>query len=45
VMYGPGDVRHAHAADEHVRFEEVVTCARVLAEWVTQQLSVPAQPA
>lgn len=41
VMYGPGDVRHAHAADEHVPFEEVVTCARVLAEWVTQELSVP----
>lgn len=41
VMYGPGDVRHAHAADEHVPFAEVVTCARVLAEWVTQELSVP----
>lgn len=39
VMYGPGDVRHAHAADEHVPFEEVVTCARVLAEWVTRELS------
>jgi len=41
VMYGPGDVRHAHAADEHVPFAEVVTCARVLAEWVTQELSLP----
>jgi acetylornithine deacetylase len=44
VMYGPGDVRHAHAADEHVPLEEVVTCARVLAEWVTQELSVPDDP-
>jgi acetylornithine deacetylase len=42
VMYGPGDVRHAHAANEHVPFEEVVTCARVLADWVTQVLSDPA---
>lgn len=39
VMYGPGDVCHAHAADEHVPFEEVVTCSRVLAEWVTRELS------
>jgi acetylornithine deacetylase len=34
VMYGPGDVRVAHAADEHVPLEEVATCAEVLAEWV-----------
>jgi acetylornithine deacetylase len=38
VMYGPGDVRRAHAADEHVPFEEVVTCAQVLAEWLTATL-------
>ena len=41
VMYGPGDVRHAHAADEHVPLEEVVTCSRVLAEWLTATLAQP----
>ncbi len=39
VMYGPGDVRVAHAADEHVDLEEVVTCARVLAAWVVRMLA------
>ena len=39
VMYGPGDVRAAHAADEHVALGEVVACARVLAAWVTRELS------
>jgi acetylornithine deacetylase len=34
VMYGPGSVRAAHAADEHVPLDEVVTCARVLAHWM-----------
>ena len=38
VMYGPGDIRVAHAADEHVALEEVVTCARVLAAWLVDQL-------
>jgi acetylornithine deacetylase len=34
VMYGPGDVRVAHAADEHVPLAEVATCAEVLARWL-----------
>jgi acetylornithine deacetylase len=38
VMFGPGDVRHAHAADEHVSLAEVVTCARVLAAWIAGEL-------
>ena len=38
VMYGPGDVRLAHAADERVPLEEVVTCARVLCDWLTTAL-------
>ena len=31
LQYGPGDVRYAHASDEHVRLAEVFTCARVYA--------------
>ena len=38
VMYGPGDVRVAHAADEHVSLDEVETCARVLAHWLLSEL-------
>ncbi len=38
VMFGPGDVRVAHAADEHVELEEAVACARVLAAWVVRSL-------
>jgi acetylornithine deacetylase len=38
VMYGPGDVRLAHTADERVPLEEVVTCARVLCDWLTTVL-------
>ena len=34
VIFGPGDVRVAHSADEHVPLDEVETCARVLAAWV-----------
>ncbi len=34
VLFGPGDVRVAHAADEHVELAEVVASARVLAAWV-----------
>jgi acetylornithine deacetylase len=41
VMYGPGDVRRAHAADEHVPLDEVVTCARVLADWLSATLVPP----
>jgi acetylornithine deacetylase len=31
VQYGPGDVRHAHAVDEHVLLADVFACARVYA--------------
>lgn len=39
VMFGPGDVRVAHAADEHVDLAEVVACARVLAAWLAGELA------
>jgi acetylornithine deacetylase len=38
VMYGPGDVKVAHSADEHVPLAEVEECARVLATWVVREL-------
>jgi acetylornithine deacetylase len=38
VIYGPGDVRVGHSADEHVPIDEVVTCARVLATWVSREI-------
>jgi acetylornithine deacetylase len=38
VVYGPGDVRLAHGADERVPLAEVEACARVLAAWVAQEL-------
>ncbi len=38
VIFGPGDVKVAHSADEHVPLEEVETCARVLAAWVEREL-------
>jgi acetylornithine deacetylase len=31
LQYGPGDVEFAHAADEHVRLDDVYACARVYA--------------
>lgn len=31
VQYGPGDVRFAHASDEHVKLVDVFACARVYA--------------
>ena len=39
VMYGPGDVRLAHTADERVPVDEVVTCARVLSDWLVNALA------
>jgi acetylornithine deacetylase len=39
-MYGPGDVKVAHSADEHVPLAEVEECARVLAAWVVRELGV-----
>jgi acetylornithine deacetylase len=38
VIFGPGDVKVAHSADEHVPLDEVETCARVLAAWVLEVL-------
>jgi len=38
VIFGPGDIRVAHSADEHVPLAEVADCARVLAAWVLREL-------
>ncbi len=38
VIFGPGDVRVAHSADEFVPLDEVEMCARVLAAWVLRAL-------
>jgi acetylornithine deacetylase len=38
VIFGPGDIRFAHSADEHVPLGEVADCARVLAAWVLREL-------
>ena len=38
VIFGPGDVRLAHGADECVPLAEVEACARVLAAWVATEL-------
>lgn len=34
VMFGPGKVENAHAADESVPLDDVAQCAEVLAEWI-----------
>lgn len=39
VMFGPGDVRVAHSADEHVALDEVEACGRALAAWVERELA------
>jgi acetylornithine deacetylase len=39
VIFGPGDVRLAHGADESVPLAEVEACARVLAAWVATELA------
>ena len=39
IIYGPGSIKVAHAADEHVPLDEVVACARTLAAWATAELS------
>jgi acetylornithine deacetylase len=39
VIFGPGDARVAHSADEHVPLSEVADCARVLAEWIAHRLA------
>jgi acetylornithine deacetylase len=40
VIFGPGDVKVAHCADEYVPIDEVVDCARVLAAWVRREIGV-----
>lgn len=40
VMFGPGDVRVAHSADEHVPLSEVEACARVLLAWISRVIPV-----
>jgi acetylornithine deacetylase len=38
VIFGPGDVKVAHSADEFVPIDEVADCARVLASWVLREI-------
>lgn len=38
VIFGPGDVRVAHSADEYVPLDEVEACAKVLAAWVEREI-------
>ena len=36
ILYGPGDVVHAHSVNEFVPLEEVITCTKVLALTIYQ---------
>jgi len=38
VIFGPGDKRVAHSADEWVSVDEVADCARTLAAWLVREL-------
>jgi acetylornithine deacetylase len=38
VIFGPGDKRLAHSANEWVAISEVVDCARTLAAWLVREL-------
>lgn len=38
VIFGPGDVKVAHSADESVPLDEVEACAAVLAAWVEREI-------
>jgi acetylornithine deacetylase len=38
VIFGPGNVKVAHSADEHVPITQVEDCARVLAAWLRREL-------
>ncbi len=44
VIFGPGDVKVAHSADERVPLDEVAACARVLAAWVVRELAADREP-
>ncbi len=39
VIFGPGDVAVAHAANEFVPLDEVVACAYALAVWLLRELA------
>jgi acetylornithine deacetylase len=38
VIFGPGDKRVAHSADEWVSVDDVAACARTIAAWVVREL-------
>jgi acetylornithine deacetylase len=38
VIFGPGDKRAAHSADEWVSVDDVAACARTLAAWLVREL-------
>jgi acetylornithine deacetylase len=38
VIFGPGNVKVAHSADESVPLDQVEICARVLAAWVSREI-------
>ena len=38
-LFGPGDIRHAHAADEHVRLSDLRAARDTYVAWATAQLS------
>ncbi len=38
VIFGPGDKRVAHTADEWVSVDEVAACARTLAAWLVREV-------
>jgi acetylornithine deacetylase len=38
VIFGPGDVKVAHSANEYIPLDEVADCARVLADWLVSEL-------
>jgi acetylornithine deacetylase len=40
VIFGPGNVTAAHAADEWVPLDQVAACARTLAAWAVRELGV-----
>ena len=34
VLFGPGDVRLAHSANEYIEIEEVLTCVKIIANLI-----------
>jgi acetylornithine deacetylase len=40
VIFGPGNVTAAHAADEWVPLDQVAACARTLAAWAVRELGL-----